>query len=125
MYSRTDITSPTYSVTGLFAHAALVCMEGEDVAVTDVACAYLNARMPKNNPEKLVFLRIDSFITPMLLKADPSLQPFVSPSGTITVELNRALYGCIESARLWFEELRARSVNSLGFTAGMQKNKRV
>ena len=105
MYSRTDITSPTYSVTGLFAHAALVRMEGKDVAVTNVACAYLNARMPKNNPEKLVFLRIDSFITPMLLKADSSHQSFVSPSGTITVELNRALFGCIESARLWFEEL--------------------
>ena len=73
MYSRADITSSTCSVTGVFAHEALVYMEGEEVAVIDVACAYLNARMPTNNPEKLVFLRINSFIIPMLLKADPSL----------------------------------------------------
>ena len=30
MYSRTDITSHACSITGLFAHAALTCMEGEE-----------------------------------------------------------------------------------------------
>ena len=41
----------------------------------------------------------------MLLKVDPSLQPYVSPGETIIVEFNRAQYGCIVSAKLWFEEL--------------------
>ena len=115
MYSRTDITSPTCSITGLFTHAALACMEEEEVVVTDVTCAYLNARMPKDNPEKLVFLRIDPFITPLLLKVNPSLQPYVTPGGTIIVELNRALYGCIESAKLWFEEL-TNTLKNMGFS---------
>ena len=49
-YTRSDTTSPTCSITGLFAHAALVSLENEEVVVTDVACAYLNAAMPKSDP---------------------------------------------------------------------------
>ena len=79
-----------------------------------VASAYLNARMPKKNPEKAVFLRIDPFITPMLLKVDPSLQPHASPGGTIMVEFNRALYGCIVSAKFWFEKLTD-TLKNMGF----------
>ena len=115
IYSRMDITSPTCSITGLFAHAAITCKEKEEVIVTDVTCAYLNARMPKDNPEELVFLRIDPFITPLLLKVNPSLQPYVTSGGTIVVELNRSLYGCIESAKLWFEEL-TNTLKNMGFS---------
>ena len=114
IYSRTDITSPRCFVTGLFVNAALVCTEAEDIAVIYVACAYLNARMPKNKLKKLVFLGIDSFITPMLLKTVPSLQPYVSPSGTIIVLLNQALYDCIVSARPWFDELSG-TLRNMGF----------
>ena len=56
-----------------------------------------------------------SFITPLLLKVNPSLQPYVTPGGTIVVELNRALYGCIESAKLWFEEL-TNTLKNMGFS---------
>ena len=34
IYSRMDITSPTCSITGLFAHAAIACKEEEEVIVT-------------------------------------------------------------------------------------------
>ena len=65
--------------------------------MTDVTCAYVDASMPKDNPEKVVFLRVDALVAPMA--------QYVTQSGTIMVELDRALYGCIESARLWFDEL--------------------
>ena len=67
------------------------------MVVTDVTCAYVDASMPKDNPEKVVFLRVDALVAPMA--------QYVTQSGTIMVELDRALYGCIESARLWFDEL--------------------
>ena len=115
-YTRSDTTSPTCTITGLFAHIALAASEGEEVAVTDVTCAYLNAAMPKEDPNKLVFLRIDSFIAPMLVQADPTMAQYVTQTGTIIVELDRALYGCIESARLWFDELSS-TLKEMGFIA--------
>ena len=108
--------SPTCTITGLFAHIALAASEGEEVAVTDVTCAYLNAAMPKDDPTKLVFLRVDAFITPMLVRANPAMAQYVSQTGTIIVELDRALYGCIESAKLWFDELSS-TLKMMGFIA--------
>ena len=115
-YTRSDTTSPACSITGLFAHAAMVSLENEEVVVTDVTCAYLNAAMPKSNPDKLVFVRIDAFITSMLITVDPSMKKFVTISGTLIVELDKALYGCIESARLWFNEITS-TLKNMGFIA--------
>ena len=51
----------------------------------------------------------------LLLKLNSSLQPYVKPGGTIIVEINRALYGCIESVKLWFEEL-TETLKNMGFS---------
>ena len=79
------------------------------MVVTDVTCACVDASMPKDNPEKVVFLRVDALVAPMA--------QYVTQSGTIMVELDRALYGCIESARLWFDELLStlKSMALVGF----------
>ena len=63
----------------------------------DIGCAYLNARMPKHDPEKLVFIKIDPDMASLLVE--------VRKDELIIAELNKALYGCIESAVLWYEEL--------------------
>ena len=36
-----------------------------------------------------------AFITSMLIKSDPTMAKYVTQSGTILVEVDRALYGCI------------------------------
>ena len=59
LYTRSNTTSPTCTIPGLFTHAALACSEGEEVVVTDVTCTCVDASMPKDNPEKVVFLRVD------------------------------------------------------------------
>ena len=74
----------------------MVSIENEEVVVTDVTCAYLNAVMPKSDPDKLVSVRINAFITSMLITVDPSMKKFVTISGTLILELDKALYGCIE-----------------------------
>ena len=71
----------------------------------DVGCAYLNARMPKHDPEKLVFIKIDPDIATLLVEVDSNMLPFVRKDGSIIAELNKALYGCIASAVIWYEEL--------------------
>ena len=71
----------------------------------DIGCAYLNARMPKHDPEKLVFIKIDHDMASLLVEDDSNILTFVRKDELIIAELNKALYGCIESAVLWYEEL--------------------
>ena len=83
----------------------------------DVGCAYLNAKIPKHDPEKLIFIKIDSNIAALLVEVDINMLPFVRKDGSIIAELNKVLYGYIESATLWYEKL-SQTLLSLG----MNKN---
>ena len=60
-----------------------------------VTCAYLNAVMPNNDSDKLVFVQITS------ITVHPFIKKFVITSETLVVEIDKAFYGFIESARLW------------------------
>lgn len=50
-------------------------------------------------------MRISPEVTNILLDIQPSFREYTNPDRTLVVELDRALYGCIESALLWFKEL--------------------
>jgi hypothetical protein len=107
--------SPTASTTSIFMIAAIAAKEKRKIATVDFPGAFLNADMPTDG-DKQVFMRLDSYLTKVLIKLDNKYQDCINEDGTITVKLNKALYGCIESARLWYENLK-KSLNNLGFTA--------
>ena len=46
---------------------------------------------------------------------DPSYKEFICIDGTVAVRLDKAFYGCIESARLWYEHLSQTLINKIGF----------
>ena len=104
-YSREEISSPTVSTTSVLLLSQLAAAEKREVISLDIGCAYLNASMPKSNPDKAVYMRISPEIATFLIKIDPAMQPYLMKNGCITVELDQALYGCIESAVLWYQEL--------------------
>ena len=52
----------------------------------DVGCAYLNARMPKHDPDELVFIKIDPDIATLLVEVDSNMLPFVCKDGSITAD---------------------------------------
>ena len=56
--------------------------------------------MPKSDPSKLVFMRINREVSQIMVELDSMFLPFINPDGTLIVELDRALYDCIESALL-------------------------
>jgi hypothetical protein len=58
---------------------------------------YLNADM--TNP--FFFAKIAS----VLCDHHPHYSNHLAPNGTIVVKLDKALYGCIESAKLWYDDL--------------------
>ena len=110
-----NISSPTVSLPALFIMLTLAAKEKRIVTSFDIGNAYLNASM--ENEQEEVLMVVDRFISNILKHLAPNLAPFANPdTGELTVRLNRALYGCIRSARLWYERLHAALVE-LGYTA--------
>ncbi len=63
-----------------------------------------------------VHTRMDAANTALLVEVKPEWRQYVGKNGTIVVQLERALYGLIESAKLWYEEFCA-YLKQLGFVA--------
>ena len=104
--------SPTATTTSIFAVANIAAMEKRSVAHVDFPSAFLNATMP-DDPGKHIYMRLNKYESMVLAKIDPSYTRFLR-NGKITVKLKRALYGCVESARLWYDKLSG-DLLALGF----------
>jgi hypothetical protein len=108
-----DASSPTVATSAVFMVAAIAAHESRAVATIDFPGAYLFADMPDDKP--VVKMRLDNFLAAVLVKLDKSYDKFLRTDGTMVVRLNKALYGCIESARLWYNMLK-NCLERLGFS---------
>ena len=115
-YKPEEIESPTASIAAIFTIAQLAAAEKRFVMVGDVGSAYLNAKMPPYKPDKILHMMITKDVADEIIRQDKSFAAYQRTNGSILVRLNRALYGCIESAKLWYEEI-AGTLRSNGFTA--------
>lgn len=106
-----DISSPTVSTSAVFMIAAIAAKEQRSVVTVDIAGAYLNADMG----EEEVLMSLDKTLAMLLVKIKPEYAQYLLKDGTMIVKLNKALYGCIESAKLWYDNLTA-TLEAMGFT---------
>ena len=106
-----DLSSPTVSTSGVFTLLAVAAHEKRHVAVVDISGAYLNADMTLGVP---VHMRLDRTMTGMITGIDPGYTKYIDARGGVTVHLKKALYGCVESSGLWYENLRA-TLAGLGY----------
>jgi hypothetical protein len=106
-----DIGSPTVATPAVFMTAAIAAREKRHVATIDIGGAYLNADMGHHN----VYMLLDPFISAILKRIDAKYEEFVNEDGTIIVKLNKALYGCVQSAKLWNDHLSG-TLEGMGFT---------
>ena len=106
-----DLSAPTAATANVFAMAALVARENRVVATVDIGGAYLNASMVESGV--IVHMRLDRVMTEILVKIDPEFKEFV---GSSVVQLDKALYGCVEAAHLWYLMLREK-LEAYGFVA--------
>lgn len=113
LYSETEVSSPTVSTAAVFILASLAAKEHKHVWSCDVGTAYLNAKMPEDAPKQL--MRLDQEVARVLVWLKPEYAEFLNDDGTMVVEITKALYGCIESAKLWYDEL-TEFLESLEFT---------
>ncbi len=113
-YKRSDGTSPTVSTDGLLITAAIDGYEGRDVAIMDIPGAFLQA---ENDEFVLMLLR--GKLAEMMVKIDPSLyRKYVfigkGQQPMLYVKLNKALYGMLRSALLFYNKLVS-ELKELGF----------
>jgi hypothetical protein len=79
---------------------AITVKEGRKVATIDVPGAYLHARIV----DDIILMRLDKDIVEILFEIDrDAYEPYINKDGSVIVQLDRALYGCIQSVKLWFE----------------------
>jgi hypothetical protein len=103
--------TPTVSTSSVFTILSIAAHEGRKASVVDIGGAFLNAEMKTG---VLVHMRLDRTMSDLLVRLQPSYKKYQDSKGCIVVLLNRALYGCVESAVLWYENLRD-TMSSLGY----------
>jgi hypothetical protein len=99
-----NLSSPTASTTSVLTIAAIAAAEERHVITIDIGGAFLNADMAPTGIK--VHMRLDKVMTTLLQRIDPTYTDYVEVGGTVIVELDKALYGCVEAAGLWYEDLR-------------------
>ena len=110
-YTEEDITSPTIATQSVFTIAAIAAEEERAVTTGDIPGAYLHADM-----EGQLYMILSKELSNVLTELYPEYANYVTDKGTIYVLLLKALYGCVESAKLWYEHLKSH-LEELGFTA--------
>ena len=112
LYSKVETTSPTVATESLMTSLIIDAYEGRDVACADITGAYLNADM-----EDLVILKVSGPTVQILCDINPELSAFVCKEhgrDTLYLRLIKALYGCVQSALLWYK-LLVETLIDLGF----------
>jgi hypothetical protein len=104
-----SVSSPTVSISAAFIIASIAAKENRYIATADVTGAYLNAKMKAD-----VYMTLDKQISTIACLIEPGWARYKNKDDTLLVKLDKALYGCIESAQLWYEELSGFLI-SLGF----------
>ena len=102
--------SPTISQASINLTLAISAFEGRHIMTVDVKAAFLNAKMPNKNV--IIRIRRQDKIYPYLIKACPEYEKYTTATG-ILLELHGALYGLVESPRLWFNEISSTLINQL------------
>ena len=99
-----DAASPTVSTEAVMLTAKINVLEGRAVAVVDIPGAYLSTDMDDE-----VHIVFRGTLAEMILAADTALyRPFVSyetGKAFLYVRLQKALYGCLKIALLFYEKL--------------------
>ena len=110
-----NISSPTVSLEAIIGTLLIDVKEGRDVAIFDIRGAYLQAKMPAKKKILMVFR--GEFVD-IMCEVNPEYKKYVTTDKNgkkvLYVKILRAIYGCIESALLWYQ-LYVKTLKGMGF----------
>eukprot|EP01036_Dinobryon_divergens_P034190 gene34190-44172_t len=110
-----DVSSPTVNLTTLYTILAIAAHEGHNLTAIDIKGAYLNASLKTVE----VHMRIPPYLARLFVPVYMQLQnrdisDYLEKDGSLIVKIKKALYGLVESARLWYDHLCA-TLLSIGY----------
>ena len=109
-----SIYSPTSSTEGLLTSLVRDVVERRDVAVYDIPGAYLQTPVTK---DRIIIMKLRGIYVDIMIKVNPEYAKYVVYENGVKVlyvRVLRALYGCIESAMLWYH-FYAETLEGMGF----------
>ena len=118
-YQKHETTSPTACVDAIILSLIVDAYEGRDVAVADITGAYLNAIM-----DELVIMRLTGEDVTLMCEVCPEFKDYIENERgrkVLYLKLDRALYGCVRSALLWYK-MFSQSLLDMGFTLNPYDN---
>jgi hypothetical protein len=80
--------------------------EGRRCAAIDIGNAYLEASIGSEE----VFIELDSNVVAASKRLGKDLSGFADVRGKVVAKLRKVLYGCVQSAKLWYDRLCAKAV---------------
>jgi hypothetical protein len=97
-----ELSSSTIKCESTLLILALAIYYKDIIIIGDVEGAYLNALL-----KRTIYMKFNKFEAEILCKINPYYLQFIDPiDGCLYVKLDKALYGCIESAKLFYELLK-------------------
>lgn len=97
-----NLSSPTVAQETIMMVLAIAAIEKRKVTTIDITGAYLECEIGDDDE---VIMTIDPLLATLLAQIDPEVEQKKDEKGVIYVKLKKALYGCVQSAKLWYDKL--------------------
>ena len=111
---KDETSSPTVFIESLFLSSMIDAHEHRKVMTLDIPGAFMQTDI-----DETIHIRLDGPLADLLIKVDPSYQDYVCHERgqrVIYTCLNKALYGTLQAAMLFWKELTKFVTADLGFT---------
>jgi len=97
-----DRSSPTAALHSLMACLAVATANGmTKIGIIDVKGAFIQTEM--EGPP--LYIRCDKELTRHIVEVLPAIKKYVTKDGILYCRLLKALYGCVQASKLWFNKL--------------------
>ena len=103
-------SAPTTATSSVSTIASIAASRNMEIATVDIKQAYLNSDM-----EGDVFMWITQPAADVLCQRDPCFMPFLHENDRVLVKLFKVQYGCVESAKLWYNHI-SKALQDNGFS---------
>lgn len=101
-YDQFDSGAPTVHNSTINMALGIAAHQDSIISIYDIKGAYLNAPLP---PDQVIHMKINQDLSTILIKLLPHYQQYLTNKKEIYVQLKRALYGLVQSGKLWYEHL--------------------
>jgi hypothetical protein len=97
-----ELRSETIGTSFVYLVASIAARERRIVVTIDITGAYLHAEMKYNI---IVYMHINKILLEMIISLDKSYTRYICHDGGCIVRLDKALYGTVEGAALWGDDI--------------------